>query len=53
MALKTYRNLANGLKLNVGWFQGYIVKFIEVTRENMERGLFGYPFNTFVTSIKT
>ena len=35
MAFRTYRNMANRLKLKVRKFQGHIATFREVTRENL------------------
>ena len=40
MALKINRNLANRLKQKVKKFQGDIATFRQITRKNLERGLF-------------
>ena len=51
MALKIYKNLANTLKLKIRKFQGHILAFREVTRENLEGGgtFLAHLFNIFAT----
>ena len=50
MALKIYKNLANRLKLKIRKFQGHILAFREVRRENLEGGTFlANLFNSFAT----
>ena len=43
MALKFYASVAKELKIKVRIFSGLILRFVEVTREKLVRGLFGRP----------
>ena len=51
MALKINRNLANSLKQKVKKFQGDIATFRQITRENLEMGLFTLSILNWVEGI--